>query len=86
MDDRTDIRDDAEKLAWEIYYVFKELEIIIPELSNYPMGGKDLKWFRLADVTDEKRTIRDYILYCYAENQLEVSSVEDIRCISSNLI
>ena len=43
------------------------------------MGAKDLKWFRLADVTDEKRTIRDYILYCYAENQLEVSSVEDIR-------
>ena len=58
----------AKKLAEEIYEVFKQVEAVIPQLSEYPLGAKDPSWLSL--IKGEKSpTIRDYILLNYAKDQ-----------------
>lgn len=57
----------SKKLAAEIYRVFKQVEQVIPQLSEYSLGAKDPSWLVLAK--GENATIRDYILLHYAEDQ-----------------
>lgn len=54
-------------LAKEIFYVFKEVENIIPELSNYHLSADKQTWLPLQKGSNV--SMRDYILLKYAEIQ-----------------
>ncbi len=54
-------------LAEEIFYVFKEVENIIPELSKYHLSADKQTWLPLQKGSNV--SMRDYILLKYAETQ-----------------
>lgn len=54
-------------LAEEIFYVFKEVENIIPELSKYHLRADKQTWLPLQKGSNV--SMRDYILLKYAETQ-----------------
>lgn len=61
----------AKQLAEEIDQVFKEVEKVIPQLSEYSLRAKVPSWLPLSK--GEAITMRDHILLNYAENQHQQS-------------
>lgn len=61
---------EARRLSAEIHHVFLAVEEILPDLSEYPLGAKDPKWLSLERGSDNRSTIRDYVLQSYSSEQL----------------
>lgn len=58
---------DVKQIAKEIYYVFKELQIVIPDLAKYSLTAKNPDWLPIKK--GGVVSIRDQILFTCAQKQ-----------------